>query len=85
MAVPLALADPPSSALAGPPLVATQTQGGGGSASRLGKSSVPCSASYATTFIWAAVIAALRCSDAIQPLHVAGMVLLLGGIVCMSW
>ncbi len=40
---------------------------------------------YATTFIWAAVIAALRYSDAIQPLHVAGMVLLLGGIVCMSW
>ncbi len=40
---------------------------------------------YASTFIWAAVIAWLLQGDPIRPIHLAGMVLLMTGIVCMSW
>ena len=40
---------------------------------------------YASTFIWAAIIASLRHGDAIQPVHLGGMALLIAGIVCMSW
>jgi uncharacterized membrane protein len=40
---------------------------------------------YATTFIWAAVIAWLRHGNPVEPIHAGGMVLLLAGIVCMSW
>lgn len=40
---------------------------------------------YASTFIWAALIASLFYHDPIRPLHVAGMLLLVTGIICMSW
>ena len=40
---------------------------------------------YATTFIWAAMIACLQYNQTIQPLHVFGMVLLMSGVICMSW
>ncbi len=40
---------------------------------------------YATTFIWAAVIAFYRHGNPIEPIHMAGMALLMAGIVCMSW
>ena len=40
---------------------------------------------YATTFIWAALIAWLQYDQAIQPIHVAGMILLIVGMICMSW
>jgi len=40
---------------------------------------------YATTFIWAAVFALLRHGSPIEPIHMVGMALLLGGVVCMSW
>jgi uncharacterized membrane protein len=40
---------------------------------------------YATTFIWAAVFAFFRHGNPIEPVHMAGMALLLVGIVCMSW
>src|SRR3954465_9917211 len=40
---------------------------------------------YATTFIWAAVMAWILYGQPIRAIHVAGMVLLLGGIVCMGW
>ena len=40
---------------------------------------------YATTFIWAAVIAFFHHGSPIEPIHMAGMALLMVGIVCMSW
>ena len=40
---------------------------------------------YASTFIWAAVIAWLRHGSPIEPVHVGGMALLMTGIVLMSW
>ena len=40
---------------------------------------------YATTFIWAALIAAFHQGAAIEWIHVGGMVLLVTGIVFMSW
>ena len=40
---------------------------------------------YASTFIWAALIAWLRYNQAIQPIHAVGMVLLMVGMICMSW
>ncbi len=40
---------------------------------------------YATTFIWAAVIAFFRHGSPIEPVHMLGMALLMVGIVCMSW
>ena len=40
---------------------------------------------YASTFIWAAVIAWLRHGAPIEPIHAGGMALLIAGIVCMSW
>ena len=40
---------------------------------------------YASTFIWAAIIAWLRYNQGIYPIHIAGMVLLIAGIICMSW
>ncbi len=40
---------------------------------------------YATTFIWAALIAFFHHGTPIAPIHVGGMALLMAGIVCMSW
>ncbi len=40
---------------------------------------------YASTFIWAAVIACLKYGQAIKPVHLTGMALLMVGIICMSW
>jgi drug/metabolite transporter (DMT)-like permease len=40
---------------------------------------------YATTFIWAAVIAWMRHGTPIEPIHAGGMALLMIGVVCMSW
>ncbi len=40
---------------------------------------------YASTFIWAALIAWLRHGDPIQSVHVGGMAFLIAGIACMSW
>ena len=40
---------------------------------------------YATTFIWAAVIALFHHGAPIQPVHVGGMVLLVAGVLAMSW
>ncbi len=40
---------------------------------------------YASTFVWAAVIALFRYGQPIQPIHIGGMVLLICGMVCMSW
>lgn len=40
---------------------------------------------YASTFIWAAIIAWLRYNQVIEPIHIIGMVLLIAGIICMSW
>jgi len=40
---------------------------------------------YASTFIWAAIIAWLRYNQTIEPIHIGGMVLLIAGIICMSW
>ncbi len=40
---------------------------------------------YASMFIWAAVGAWVLHGDAIQPIHLAGMGLLMAGIICMSW
>jgi multidrug transporter EmrE-like cation transporter len=39
---------------------------------------------YASTFIWAALMAWALHAQPIRPIHVAGMVLLIAGIVCMS-
>jgi len=40
---------------------------------------------YASTFIWAALGAYILYGEAIRPIHVVGMILLVGGILCMSW
>ena len=40
---------------------------------------------YASTFIWAAVIAWLRHGTPIEPIHIGGMAFLMTGIVLMSW
>lgn len=40
---------------------------------------------YASTFIWAALIAWIGYNQVIQPIHVAGMILLIIGMICMSW
>ena len=40
---------------------------------------------YASTFIWAALIAWLRHGTPVEPIHAGGMVLLMAGIVLMSW
>ena len=40
---------------------------------------------YATTFIWAALMALTLDGHAIRPINFAGMVLLMAGIICMSW
>ena len=40
---------------------------------------------YASTFIWAAVMAWILYGHPIRPIHVAGMVLLVAGIFCMGW
>jgi len=40
---------------------------------------------YATTFVWAAVIALFRHGSPIEPVHMAGMALLMVGVICMSW
>ncbi len=40
---------------------------------------------YATTFIWAALIAMFHQGSPIEPIHVGGMVLLVAGIAAMSW
>jgi drug/metabolite transporter (DMT)-like permease len=40
---------------------------------------------YATTFIWAALIAVFHQGAPIEWIHVGGMALLLTGIVFMSW
>lgn len=40
---------------------------------------------YATTFIWAACLAWVFYGQAIRPIHVVGMVLLVAGIILMSW
>ena len=39
---------------------------------------------YASTFIWAAVMALLLYGDPIKPIHVLGMVLLVGGMFLMG-
>jgi drug/metabolite transporter (DMT)-like permease len=39
---------------------------------------------YATTFIWAALIARVAHGVAIAPLHVAGMVLIIAGVSFMG-
>jgi multidrug transporter EmrE-like cation transporter len=40
---------------------------------------------YASTFIWAALIARLAYHQPVQPIHVIGMILLIAGMICMSW
>ena len=40
---------------------------------------------YATTFIWAALIAFFHHGTPIMAIHAGGMALLMAGIVCMSW
>lgn len=40
---------------------------------------------YATTFIWAALISRWTYGTAIRPVHVAGMALLIGGMLLMGW
>lgn len=40
---------------------------------------------YATTFIWAALMAWAFHGQPIQPVHILGMLLLILGIACMSW
>ena len=40
---------------------------------------------YASTFIWAAIMAWAIYGQPIRPIHVAGMVLLVLGMVCMGW
>lgn len=40
---------------------------------------------YASTFIWAAIIALVRYNQEIHPIHFVGMLLLIAGIICMSW
>lgn len=40
---------------------------------------------YASTFIWAAVMAFAFYNQPIRPIHIAGMLLLVAGMVCMGW
>ena len=40
---------------------------------------------YATTFIWAALIAMFHQGAPVEWVHVGGMVLLIAGVVFMSW
>jgi uncharacterized membrane protein len=40
---------------------------------------------YASTFIWAAFIAWIAYQQPAQPVHVIGMMLLITGMICMSW
>jgi multidrug transporter EmrE-like cation transporter len=40
---------------------------------------------YATTFVWAAVLAWILNGQPIRPIHAVGMLLLIGGMVCMGW
>jgi uncharacterized membrane protein len=40
---------------------------------------------YASTFIWAALIAWIACNQVIQPIHITGMIFLIIGMICMSW
>ncbi len=40
---------------------------------------------YASTFIWAALGAYILYGQPIRLIHVVGMILLVGGILCMSW
>lgn len=40
---------------------------------------------YASTFIWAALGSYILYCEPIRPVHVVGIVLLVGGILCMSW
>jgi hypothetical protein len=40
---------------------------------------------YASTFIWAALIAWIAYYQVIQPIHIAGMISLIIGMICMSW
>lgn len=40
---------------------------------------------YASTFIWAALIGCFAYGEAIRPVHVAGMALLVGGMFLMGW
>jgi multidrug transporter EmrE-like cation transporter len=40
---------------------------------------------YASTFIWAAIMAWAIHGQPIRPIHVAGMMLLVSGMVCMGW
>jgi multidrug transporter EmrE-like cation transporter len=39
---------------------------------------------YATTFIWAAAMAWALYGQPIRPIHVAGMILLIVGVICMG-
>ncbi len=39
---------------------------------------------YATTFIWAALIASFLYGQPVRPVHVAGMVMLIGGVYLMG-
>ena len=40
---------------------------------------------YASTFVWAAMMAMLYYGEPIRPIHGMGMVLLIAGITMMSW
>jgi uncharacterized membrane protein len=40
---------------------------------------------YASTFIWAAFIAWFAYQQPVQPVHAIGMMLLITGMICMSW
>jgi drug/metabolite transporter (DMT)-like permease len=40
---------------------------------------------YASTFIWAALIAWIAYHQPVQPVHAIGMTLLISGMICMSW
>jgi multidrug transporter EmrE-like cation transporter len=40
---------------------------------------------YASTFIWAALIAWIAYHQPVQPVHAVGMILLITGMICMSW
>jgi multidrug transporter EmrE-like cation transporter len=40
---------------------------------------------YASTFIWAALIAWVAYHQPVQPVHVIGMMLLITGMICISW
>jgi uncharacterized membrane protein len=40
---------------------------------------------YASTFIWAALIAWAGYHQPVQPVHAIGMILLITGMICMSW